>query len=260
MFLSLFQSGSNNKSSFSSSTRLPSSLRAVRSPKTIGTMIASTKLKTSTKAKQVRFCKVVQVVLIYSRVELHEANLLSVLFYSRDDYKVFHDDAVMEIDSFRFSQPCLARRNHLVDSGVLFDPQHVGEKKASSALKEQSVSETVTTTTTSQSSTVASECPSPEKKSFFGLSSKTGKSLQIPSTPSSPSSPFTLTLPITPARGIPLAVSPSPYASGYSFPIHGLQASPASECTVAVAAIILYQPFFSPKDEETFGDDICFFN
>jgi len=45
----------------------------------------------------------------------------------------------------------------------------------------------------------------------------------------------------------------------YSFPVYGLHASPTTECSVAVAAIIMYQPVFEQNTDIAIEDDFSYF-
>lgn len=188
----------------------------------IDSVINNTKIKLGVHKKKVRFCNIVQVVLIHSRLELYEANLFTSLYYSRDDYKVFHDDAISEIDAYRFSNCCIAKRNYLVDTGVFFDPRHLVAVKQS-----ESVGCAQLQPISTSPSSVDDTCDSASlSEGTISADFKRGE--------------------INPSR--------------YSFPIQGMQNPSQHECESIIAAIIMYQPFFDPQQEAAFGDDTPYFH
>lgn len=222
---------------------------------------SSSKQNTKLKTKKVRFCKVVQVVLIYSRQELFESKLLSVLFYTRDDYKTFHDDAINEIDEYRLSEPCISRKNHLIKSGIIYDPHHhhshisgiyggINNNQPEIDPPKLIKSEVAKLFKT-DSILVRDESATTQKRSYFstsiGMSSPKRDSTSTVTTPSTPTSPMS---PQHECRSVEY---------GYSFPVYGLHSTPLTECSVTVAAIVMYQPFKYPVEEVKCQDDTSYF-
>jgi len=291
----------NNINSNSSKTKTNenifsnSSSRSTKSAKTKSAKHTTTTNTTSpsqkvviVKTKKVRFCKVVQQILIYSRSELNESKLLPVLFYSRDDIKKFHDNAVNEIDEYRFSEACLSKRNHLVASGIMYDPQHIGDHNNERATTTTFQSEIITPPSKSEISQILFKKDSillrdepVKRRSLFGRSrsgSSSGSRSNVmeiigkiassssvsnvnvtPTSPSSTSSSPTSSSSSSTCSTSSSLSSCSTMGCSYSFPVYGLHASPADECSVAVAAIVMYQPIFEQNTDIAIEDDFSYF-